>query len=360
METNIERFFHNLEFQDFDLSSWSEQLQQEEVIGRIEAHTFNFLLWLTESQQPPPIQVISRKELNVTERRESFRLGKLVQECFFFSSTKRYCRIWKVLSFVHRLLGQKKKATQREANKAIQAAVDILQCPRDSLGIMAASRGKIIGQIRIREAQTWVDCSKLEACGKIIPGDLSSIVELSTTAKYLLVVEKEAIFRRLAEDKLFLILPLILVTASGFPDLATRILVYRIKAHFPSMVVLGLFDCDVSGFEIFLSYRMGSVFMGLETFKWVVDMKWLGLHHSDLQEFEIPQSCLLRLTAKESKKLEKILNLQFIQNRPQYAEQLRNLQSTTTKAELECLHHFGYNFISNVYLPRKILKNSYF
>jgi hypothetical protein len=40
--------------------------------------------------------------------------------------------------------------------------------------------------------------------------------------RYLLVVEKDAVFQRLAEDGLPDALPLVMVTAKGMPDLATR------------------------------------------------------------------------------------------------------------------------------------------
>ena len=42
------------------------------------------------------------------------------------------------------------------------------------------------------------------------------------TARFILVIEKDAIFQRLTEDRLAERVPCVLVTAKGQPDLATR------------------------------------------------------------------------------------------------------------------------------------------
>ena len=51
----------------------------------------------------------------------------------------------------------------------------------------------------------------------------STHVVLSLLAhSYLLIVEKDAVFQRLSEDRIFDVLPIIIVTARGMPDMGTR------------------------------------------------------------------------------------------------------------------------------------------
>ena len=57
------------------------------------------------------------------------------------------------------------------------------------------------------------------------------------TARYLLIIEKDAIFQALTQDKLFEQLPCVLVTAKGMPDVATRAFCSHIMSEFPSMTV---------------------------------------------------------------------------------------------------------------------------
>ena len=50
--------------------------------------------------------------------------------------------------------------------------------------------------------------------------------------KYLIVVEKEGIFKRLCEDNFHLRMGAILITGCGFPDISTRACVARIAEKF--------------------------------------------------------------------------------------------------------------------------------
>ena len=47
-------------------------------------------------------------------------------------------------------------------------------------------------------------------------------------ARFVLVVEKDTVFRRLADDGFTRRVPCVLVTASGFPDLCSRAIVQRL------------------------------------------------------------------------------------------------------------------------------------
>lgn len=62
-------------------------------------------------------------------------------------------------------------------------------------------------------------------------------------ARFILVVEKDAIFARLAEDRIWDSTPCVLVTGCGVPDVATRALV-RLLHNSLNIPVYGLFDCN--------------------------------------------------------------------------------------------------------------------
>ncbi|RZC49561.1 hypothetical protein C5167_017989, partial [Papaver somniferum] len=51
-----------------------------------------------------------------------------------------------------------------------------------------------------------------------------------------------AIFQRLAEDRIFNQIPRILITAKGYPDIATRFLLHRISRAFPNLPIFALVD----------------------------------------------------------------------------------------------------------------------
>ena len=87
----------------------------------------------------------------------------------------------------------------------------------------------------------------------------------SVAARAILVVEKDAVFQRLAGDGLPSRLSVALVTAKGSPDLATRAFLSRLAAAAgPGAPVLGLVDWNPAGAGILAAYKFGTAALGLE------------------------------------------------------------------------------------------------
>lgn len=99
----------------------------------------------------------------------------------------------------------------------MQDVVALLRCSRYSLGIMASTRGTIIGHILLKvQGQETIDCSSLGPSGYPITGDFGILGSMGfdSDARYILVIEKDAVFQRLAEDCIFNQIPSILITAT--------------------------------------------------------------------------------------------------------------------------------------------------
>jgi meiotic recombination protein SPO11 len=58
--------------------------------------------------------------------------------------------------------------------------------------------------------------------GKTIPPNIEKVEGLASDAAFILLVEKDAAFMRLAEDRFYNRYPCIIITAKGQPDVATR------------------------------------------------------------------------------------------------------------------------------------------
>ena len=80
----------------------------------------------------------------------------------------------------------------------------------------------------------------------------------------MLLIEKDAAYMRLAEDRFYNKYPCILITAKGQPDVATRLFLRRIhdELHLP---ILGLFDADPYGLKILSVYTAGSKSMSYDS-----------------------------------------------------------------------------------------------
>uniref|UniRef100_A0A453RXB2 Topoisomerase 6 subunit A/Spo11 TOPRIM domain-containing protein n=1 Tax=Aegilops tauschii subsp. strangulata TaxID=200361 RepID=A0A453RXB2_AEGTS len=164
------------------------------------------------------------------------------------------------------------------SDSALWSCVDVvslLRCTRQSLGIMASSRGALIGRLVLHEPEEeHIDCSILGPSGHAITGDLNQLsrLNLSSDARYLILVEKDAIFQRLAEDRLYNQLPCILITAKGYPDIATRFILHRLSQTFPNMPIFALVDWNPAGLSILCTYKYGSISMGLESYRYGIPL----------------------------------------------------------------------------------------
>lgn len=153
--------------------------------------------------------------------------------------------------------------SQRLCDDVVQKLCRILKCPPHSLGIVSVPRGLIRGCIKIRERNAGnageiieVDgMSIFEPRGHAVP-QIDNLVSMHVPSNAIvLVVEKETVFYRLLNDKIFERFghPLVLVTARGMPDLPTRHLLRNLRQK-----IFVLVDYDPYGMEIANTYIFGT------------------------------------------------------------------------------------------------------
>ncbi|KAK0739432.1 Spo11/DNA topoisomerase VI subunit A [Apiosordaria backusii] len=175
-----------------------------------------------------------------------------------------------------------------------QAAVDImvdnlaftLGLGRGDLNIVAAAKGLVSGPIvLVNRDGSVVDCGLSHDTGIILPS-ISEIRSIGFhAAQWILVIEKEATFRTLAAAQYAKSSSAghgILITAKGFPDLATRRFLSVLHSMRPDLVIFGLTDFDPDGIAIIRTYQSGSKRLEHEHEAVVPSLRWLGVRSSDL------------------------------------------------------------------------------
>ncbi|KAF7109092.1 hypothetical protein CFC21_109402 [Triticum aestivum] len=363
----------------------ADVLSPLEVRARIEVAVLNFLATLSSPSSPaiPVLPLISRKSTNCSLRSGLLSDVSSVYLSYAFckrslmreNDAKAFVRVWKVMEMCYKILGEGKLVTQRElfykllsdspkyfscqrhVNQTIQDVVSLLRCTRQSLGIMASSRGALIGRLVLHEPEEeHIDCSILGPSGHAITGDLNQLsrLNLSSDARYLILVEKDAIFQRLAEDRLYNQLPCILITAKGYPDIATRFILHRLSQTFPNMPIFALVDWNPAGLSILCTYKYGSISMGLESYRYACNVKWLGLRGDDLQL--IPQSAFQELKPRDLQIAKSLLSSKFLQDT--HRAELTRMVETGTRAEIEALYCHGFDFLGK-FIARKIVQGDY-
>ncbi|KAI5601385.1 hypothetical protein BDE02_01G089100 [Populus trichocarpa] len=364
---------------------YADILPPSEVRARIEVAVLNFLKILTCTDPAiSDLLLINRKSSN---RRVSQGLLTDDDTWIFLSrsfckrtlmranAAKAFIRVWKVMEMCFKILSQEKRVTQRElfykllcvspdcfssqlqVNRTIQDVVGLLRCSRYSLGIMASSRGIVAGRLLLQEPdKEVVDCSECGSSGYAISGDLDLLDRLvmKTDARYIIIVEKHAIFQRLAEDRLFNHIPSILITAKGYPDIATRFLLHRMSRTFPELPIMALVDWNPAGLAILCTFKFGSIGMGLEAYRYACNVKWLGLRGDDLQL--IPEESLVSLKPRDLQIAKSLMSSETLQEK--HREELALMVQSGKRAEIEALYFHGYDYLGK-YIAKKIVQANY-
>ncbi|KAL6999125.1 hypothetical protein U1Q18_000288 [Sarracenia purpurea var. burkii] len=158
----------------------------------------------------------------------------------------------------------------------------------------------VMGWLRFMEAGRKFDCISSPNTAHPIPVLVEEVRDIVSVAHYILIVEKESVFQRLANDQFCDRNRCIVITGRGYPDVPTRRFL-RLLIEKLSLPAYCLVDCDPYGFDILTTYRFGSMQMAYDAkFLRVHEIRWLGAFPSDSENYGLPKQCLLPLTAEVS------------------------------------------------------------
>ncbi|KAF4447350.1 hypothetical protein F53441_9114 [Fusarium austroafricanum] len=174
---------------------------------------------------------------------------------------------------------------QNQVDELVDDIAFTLGISRGDLNIVAASKGILAGPliIHLHDGSTLNPCSG--DLGVAIPA-VQSISGVDTHGlKWILVVEKDAVFRSLCSSQFWrtsLFGPGVLVTAKGYPDLTTRSFLNFVHEWHPHLPILGLLDYDPDGVKILRCYRYGSDRLSHEADLGTQALQWLGIKSTHL------------------------------------------------------------------------------
>ncbi|WCJ33080.1 Spo11/DNA topoisomerase VI subunit A protein [Euphorbia peplus] len=272
----------------------------------------------------------------------------------------------RVLLIVQQLLQENKHVSKRDVyymhpsafsdqsvvDQAINDICILMQCSRHNLHVVPVGNGLVMGWLRFVEAGRKFDCINCPSNAHPIPVHVDEVKDIVSVAKYILVVEKESVFQRLANDRFCNSNHCIVITGRGYPDIPTRRFL-RLLVETLCLPVYCLVDCDPYGFDILTTYRFGSMQMAYDAkFLRVPEIRWLGAFPSDIEKYRIPEQCLLPLTAEDKRRTEAILVRCYLQREePQWRLELQLMLELGVKFELEALSVHSLPFLSEQYIP---------
>ncbi|KAJ0181716.1 hypothetical protein K1T71_002438 [Dendrolimus kikuchii] len=302
---------------------------------------------------------------------KAFSDAKKTTLCYSSSEDKtRFNSIVFVLTKVHELISKNMTITRRELfyqnvirfrnqgnlDVAVRDVCCLLETPPWNLGLVATAKGLLAGPIKMHHRDGSVtDCSA--AGGTLIPLDVSGIIRFVSTAKYILVVEKDAVFQKLLDEGALIRLgPVIILTGKGYPDVCTRQILCRMCTEL-QLKALALVDADPHGYEIFLTYKYGSLAQShLSSTLACSSLVLLGARHHDVMTLA-PNEARLPLTDLDKRKLTTLMKRPYLDSSIGLLlkKELNAMLASGIKAEIEALAPTAAA-LCDAYLPAKLIQ----
>ena len=244
---------------------------------------------------------------------------------------------------------------QDESDPIIEDLEVAIQALREELHLFASNRGGLVGEITIVDAGDTIDARHMGTGGWAVP----SIVEKNViqfkkcSAEFILLVEKDAVWRRLNEDRFWKQHKAILVQSNGMPARGVRRLLRRMTDEL-KLPLYVLVDNDPWGLYIYSVIKQGSINLAFESIRMAIpSARFLGLSSFDRERYDLPDTVTITLDDKDETRAKQMMDYPWFQNR-KWKRELKKMLDSKVKLELEALSAKGISFITDEYLPRKL------
>lgn len=244
---------------------------------------------------------------------------------------------------------------QEESDPIIEDLEVTIDALREELHLFASNRGSMVGPLTLVDTGDTIDLRHLGSGGWSVP----SIVETNVVqfrkcdAKFILLVEKDAVWRRLNEDKFWVKNKCILLHGQGMAPRGVRRLLHRMH-HELKLPIYVLVDNDPWGFYIYSVVKQGSINLAYESLRMAVPAaRFIGLSSMDRERFELPDNVTIRLDDTDVRRAKQMLDYPWF-NKRTWQREIRTMMRAGVKLELEALSSKGISYISEEYLPKKL------
>lgn len=343
----------------------------------------NNVLKDVEKKKNPKIEIPIRSLSNIIydEKTKSLKLGDKTSKRYFFNvaHAKKFMQTSIIAAFCKELIDEKihtslrdmyynlkrtlpnsNENTFEEQSESDPIVVDLevaLDMLREQLNLSADVRGRVVGRASIVDRGDVVDWDRLGSGGWAIPSNVEEIKLKKVNAKFILVIEKNAAFERLHEDKFWDKHKCILITTQGQAARGCRRLIQRLSEEH-KLPVYVFCDSDPYGWYIYSVIKYGSMSLAHVSERLgTPNAKYIGLTMSDIEKFGL-QKYTIKAKDVDIKRAKDMMKYEWFQSK-EWQNELKLLISKKVKAELEALSGRGLRFMTEKYLPDKIKQKDF-
>lgn len=353
---------------------------QEKTTGKL-VGLANQVLKQVDGRKNPTIAVPTRSLANTfyDEKKKIVQLGdeKINRQFFNVSMAKKFMQTFLVADACKELiesgkttsirdlyyitkhtLGDTKNNTfeeQEESDPIIEDLEVTVNSLREELHLFASNKGAMAGELTLVDAGDTIDLRKVGSGGWSVPSIVeSNVVQFKKCdAQYVMLVEKDAVWRRLNEDKFWKKNKCIIVHGGGQPPRGVRRLVRRMNEEL-KLPVYVMVDNDPWGFYIYSVIKQGSINLAYESMRMAVPQaRFIGLSSFDRDRFALPNNVTIKLDDTDVNRAKQMLSYKWF-DKPQWKREIEHMLKSGVKLEIEALSSKGISFITEEYLPKKL------
>src|SRR5216683_334130 len=301
------------------------------------------------------------------QKRYFFKVGqakKFMQTFLVASACQKLINVRKTTSIrdlyymTKHTLGESRQNTfedQDESDPVIEDLEVTVDALREELNLFASNKGALVGEITIRDSGDIIDGRRMGSGGWSIPSIVEdNVIEFKKCdAKFILLVEKDAVWRRLNEDKFWKKHKCILLHGQGQPPRGVRRLCRRMTKEL-NLPLYVLVDNDPWGFYIYSVVKQGSINLAYESMRMAVpEARFIGLSSFDKDKFQLPDTVIIRMEDVDVSRAKQMMSYPWFQ-RKEWQREIEHMVKTGVKLEIESLTARDISFITEEYLPRKL------
>ncbi len=251
---------------------------------------------------------------------------------------------------------------QSESNPLIEDLEAALGLKREDFNLSTDRKGVVAGNLVIRDKfggeENIIDASKQGRSGWMIPSDVDNGMEfVEVDADYVLVVEKDALWQRLNEDKFWKKNNAILITPKGQASRGTRRLIRKLADM--GLPVYVFTDCDAWGWYIYWAIKTGSMNLAYLTKELATpEAKFIGVTMADIEEYDFLKKLVIKAKEVDLKRAAEMKSYPWIARHKEWVEELDKVLKQKKKIEQDALQGQRLTFVGE-YVKDKIENGKY-
>jgi len=245
---------------------------------------------------------------------------------------------------------------QSECDPVIEDVEVALDAMREELHLYAKNAGAMVGPITLVDSGDEIDCARMGSGGYSIPSIVEpEIVQFKkNTAKFILHVEKDTVWRRFNEDKFWKQHNCILTHGGGQPPRGVRRMLHRLH-HELNLPVYCLLDNDPWGYYIYSVIKQGSINLAYESRRMAIPTaRFLGLRSNDYERCQLTPSVQIKLNDQDIKRARQIASYPWFANKKPWQKEIDLMLKNGFKLEVEALISKDISYVTEEYVPARL------